>query len=527
MATYPWLEKHHVSRQLVGVYKKGGWLRSVGRGAFVRLGEEVRWTSAMYALQEQLHLPIHAGGKTALELKGYAHFLPLGKRPRVFLFGARPAKLPSWFRQHDWGVDIEYLMTNLFPEKMTSGLTGHDLDSYSISVSTPERAIMEVLSLVPQRQTFDEARLLMEGLTTLRPQLVQELLESCRSIKTKRVFLFLAEECRHRWIKQLEKNNTDLGKGKRSLIPGGRLDPIYNITVPQGAFSDERRQVQAFLNNRRRSPATRLMVPENARQILFGPAQGAYVSVAFKAYGDGKLDRLDELVRKFGIEKRGKRKFKGNLKENWLETVEEGDVDKIRNGANNTKAALVELVVADEQQRRRFEVTHLSAWDDENPDISCCKSGHELNIEVKYIGALPAFAKRVDHQVKSGTSGACWWDDERASFNYFAGRIAEAAHQLQKQKKTFDSRQVWLVFESFGSIRRFFEGVYLKKPGSWPDRWYKDTPEQKEVLAPFEKEIITGSPCEGLKKIPTLVLATMRDWYLEDIVEYKTKDLIR
>ena len=244
VAVYPWLEGRLVSRQLVDAYKKGGWLKSVGRGAFVRFNENVDWKSALYALQEQLHLPVHAGGKTALELKGYAHFLPLGKRPQVFLFGSRPTKLPSWFQQHDWGANVEYLMTNLFPEKMTSGLTSHDLGSYSISVSAPERAIMEVLYLVPQRQSFEEAGLLMEGLTTLRPQLVRELLGRCNSVKVKRLFLFLAEHYRHAWVNKLNLSRVDLGSGKRLVVKNGCFERKYQITIP-ASFREEQEEAGA------------------------------------------------------------------------------------------------------------------------------------------------------------------------------------------------------------------------------------------------------------------------------------------
>ncbi len=37
----------------------------------------------------------------------------------------------------------------------------------------------------------------MEGLTTLRPRLIQSLLEQCRSVKVKRLFTVLAEACNH------------------------------------------------------------------------------------------------------------------------------------------------------------------------------------------------------------------------------------------------------------------------------------------------------------------------------------------
>lgn len=90
------------------MYRRGAWLKRIGQGAFVRFDEEVDWMGGLYALQEQMGLPIHAGGKTALYLKGYAHFLPMGKRPPVYLFGTNETKLPAWFREHDWNVDIHY-----------------------------------------------------------------------------------------------------------------------------------------------------------------------------------------------------------------------------------------------------------------------------------------------------------------------------------------------------------------------------------------------------------------------------------
>jgi hypothetical protein len=242
VAAYIWLKRQNISRQLVNTYKKGGWLKSVGRGAFVRFNEEVDWTSALYALQEQLHLPIHAGGKTALQLKGYAHFLSLGNRSQVFLFGSRTTKLPAWFQQRDWGAGIEYFMTNLFPEKMADELTKHDMGSYSISISIPERAIMEVLYLVPNRQTFEEAGLLMEGLTTLRPKLVSELLERCNSIKVKRLFLFLAEYYRHAWFDKLDLSKVYLGVGKRLVVKDGCFESKYKITIPE-SFRKEQEEV--------------------------------------------------------------------------------------------------------------------------------------------------------------------------------------------------------------------------------------------------------------------------------------------
>ncbi|MCK5547772.1 MAG: type IV toxin-antitoxin system AbiEi family antitoxin domain-containing protein, partial [Thermoplasmata archaeon] len=119
------------------------------------------------------------------------------------------------------------------------GLTKHNLDSYSISISTPERAMMEVLYLVPQKQSFEDAGLLMEGMTTFRPRLVQELLELCNSIKVKRLFMFMATHYRHAWVSKLNLSKVDFGTGKRLIVKGGRLDSRYQITIPESFHEEE------------------------------------------------------------------------------------------------------------------------------------------------------------------------------------------------------------------------------------------------------------------------------------------------
>jgi Transcriptional regulator, AbiEi antitoxin, Type IV TA system/Transcriptional regulator, AbiEi antitoxin N-terminal domain len=233
VAVLPWLEKQGVYQQLVHEYEKTSWVRRVGRGAYVKAGDKVAWTGGLYAIQEQMGLTIHAGGKTALQMHGYAHFLPMGKGTTVSLFGPPDVKLPTWFRQYRLGVKVRYTTTNLFPAEKDQSLTKNEMASYAVTVSTPERAIMEVLYGVPGEESYEEAKLLMEGLTTLRPRVVQALLEQCASVKVKRLFMVVAESCQHAWIKKLDLSRVDFGKGKRMLVRGGRLHSKYSITVPE------------------------------------------------------------------------------------------------------------------------------------------------------------------------------------------------------------------------------------------------------------------------------------------------------
>lgn len=241
VAAHAWLAQQGVYRQLVDKYCTSGWLRSVGRGAFVRDGEAVEWPGALYAVQRQLGHHVHVGGKTALALRGSAHFLsPRGSRgsDRVLLVNESKQPLPAWFLRGDWDAKLQVVRLPLFQPATTEGVESLDAGGFDLSVSSRERAILEVLSFVPHKQSFDEAQLLMEGLTTLRPDLVQTLLERCHSIKTKRLFLYLADAAGHSWMKRLQLCKIDLGSGKRVIVKGGTFDAKYQITVPRQVESE-------------------------------------------------------------------------------------------------------------------------------------------------------------------------------------------------------------------------------------------------------------------------------------------------
>ncbi len=230
----PWLEKKGVYQQLVHEYEKYGWLTRIGQGAFIQAGDRVEWPGGLFAIQDQLKLPIHVGGKTALQLLGYGHFLPLGKGQVVTLFAVPGVKLPQWFKKYDWEVKVHFKTTRLFSDARASlGLTEKGMGTFSIRLSVPERAVMEVLHLVPKNESFEESVLLMEGLTTLRPKLVQQLLEKCNSIKVKRLFMVLAENAKHPWVKKLDLSKINFGTGSRMLVKGGHLHKKYQISIPE------------------------------------------------------------------------------------------------------------------------------------------------------------------------------------------------------------------------------------------------------------------------------------------------------
>ena len=54
-------------------------------------------------------------------------FLPLGKGGTVYLFGPSETKLPAWFTQYQWGLNIRFASTRLFADEASVGLTTRDM----------------------------------------------------------------------------------------------------------------------------------------------------------------------------------------------------------------------------------------------------------------------------------------------------------------------------------------------------------------------------------------------------------------
>ncbi len=234
VAVYPWLKRHGVYRQLADRYVKSGWIERVGRGAFKKTGDEAEWTGGIYTLQTQLGLSVHPAGKTALQLQGKAHYLPANfKQAKVVLFGSRNERLPVWFSDYKWELKIRYVMTGLFGKEDKLGFSKYDAGDFEIKISSPERAILELCYDIPSQENFDELDKIIEALGTLRPGLVQELLENCNSVKSKRLFMYYAERHEHTWLKKIDLAKVDFGKGKRTLCKNGRYDNKYKIVVPE------------------------------------------------------------------------------------------------------------------------------------------------------------------------------------------------------------------------------------------------------------------------------------------------------
>jgi hypothetical protein len=231
-----WLTSHGYADNLLPKYVAGGWLASAGYGVYRRTGAEARWTDAVHALQHLVELPLHVGGLSALDSGGFAHFLRPGPKP-VLLFG--PLRPPRWAADVVPAYPLQWRSDRLFafPEHATARDRALvDLrpegERYTLRFASEERAILELLDEVPTRADIHEADAILAGLTRLRPARLDTLLACCTSIKVKRLFLALAHRHRHPWLKHLDLSKVELGRGKRVLQPGGKLDVRFQITLP-------------------------------------------------------------------------------------------------------------------------------------------------------------------------------------------------------------------------------------------------------------------------------------------------------
>ncbi len=204
----------------------------------MRAGDRVEWTGGLYALQEGHGEQFYAGGRTALELLGFAHYAAAEARD-VFLFGPAKTSLPPWFTSRDWNAQIVFTATSLFVLPPAHEHVSVTVRDYSVRIAPPELAALEMLFHVPQKVGFDEAEQIIAGLGTLRPFVAQKLLEGCGSIKAKRLFLYFARLAGHAWFSNLNVSRVNLGTGNRQIVKGGVLDKEYQITVPRRTENGE------------------------------------------------------------------------------------------------------------------------------------------------------------------------------------------------------------------------------------------------------------------------------------------------
>ena len=231
-----WLEENAISRQLRYEYVCSKWLYSLGKSTYIINPNHYTWQGLVVGIQHFMKLPYHIGGLKALELQGFAHYLPIGTENSITLYGKN--NFPAWLKNIEVAQSI---ILHKKPNFNDFGLKNivSTIKAYDLIVSSPERAIFELLYLTQKDGiSFEFVAEIFEGLTSLRPNIINQLLEQCDSKKVLRLFCFFMDFYNHQWRNFVKIDNLNIGTGKIQIVKGGTMDKKYLITVPKN-FIDE------------------------------------------------------------------------------------------------------------------------------------------------------------------------------------------------------------------------------------------------------------------------------------------------
>lgn len=247
----PWLTSHGVAYETFRDYVKRGWLDRVHRGVFRRPAPNsssenaLDWKTCLLSMQHIMGYKLHVGGTTALGLQGHSHYLRLGSNSPVWVYGD---DIPNWLVKLPLNASLQTRTGSLFSDP-DLGLSSQDDKphnapsaslpwDWTLTMATPERAILEALDELPDHESFHNLDMVFEGLTSLRPRRMAELLKSCKKIKVTRLFFVFADRHDHAWRKRLNAQEFNLGTGDRALVKGGKIHPRYRIMVPEEFTKD-------------------------------------------------------------------------------------------------------------------------------------------------------------------------------------------------------------------------------------------------------------------------------------------------
>lgn len=238
-----WLTAHGVAKSSAHDYDREGWLERVARGVYRRPypradTQDIRdWKVPVLSTQWIMGYDFHVGGMTALTLAGHDHYLALGRSSNVYLYG----NVPNWLPKLQVDARFQIRRRHLFgPEPigiddLTFDPTAQNAPSpwnWPLRRSSPERALLEALNELPEQDSFHKIDMIFQGLATLRPGRLNKLLQTCKSVKVKRLFFLFADRHEHRWLAHIDRAEIDLGKGPRSLVEDGRYAAAYQLMVP-------------------------------------------------------------------------------------------------------------------------------------------------------------------------------------------------------------------------------------------------------------------------------------------------------
>lgn len=217
-----------ISPQLAALYVKNTLLVRLAHGVYCLPSDEIALTEAVNFLKKE-NPSIHLASQSALAMAGITQNIAFSNR-RAILWGDALHRPPEWMKKR---FEIRYSSAEIF------SFSDQELDKRTRPVceglpcSIVERATLELLYETGTYQSFELTNNLFDLLPRLRLNVMVKLLQSCKSLKVKRLFAYFAG--RSRLIENVEaffnENNISLGQGKRWQVTVGRKK---RTTIGQG-----------------------------------------------------------------------------------------------------------------------------------------------------------------------------------------------------------------------------------------------------------------------------------------------------
>ena len=202
-----------ISPALANYYVRSGWIIRLGRGAFAFPNVTLDKYLSIKVLSKD-RSKIHVGGKTALAWHGFRHNIPA--RERIVLWGSERGRLPDWFTKQFLS---RYVSKKIFDSSLPADFGLHPIPERPDGplVSTPERALLELLGEIGQAEEVEESRNVFEMLFSLRAVELSTLLQHCTSVKVTRLCVKWAAELGLPWADAARAAaHGRLGKGRWS-----------------------------------------------------------------------------------------------------------------------------------------------------------------------------------------------------------------------------------------------------------------------------------------------------------------------
>ena len=243
-----WLAANGMGASVVRNYVARGWLERLAWGVYRRplpsgtaMQGVVPWKTALLSLQWVMKYDVHMGGLSTLDLLEGA----CRQQPVIHIYG----EPPSWLMRLRTSKPFTVHPRVMFGCEDTGIERTLEVDSQSdlkialwnwgVRVSSRERALLEILVNLCTDADFDHVDETFMRTHPLRAHLLMEVLAACRSMTARRLFFVFADRHSHGYLKRIDRNAIDLGRGLRTSARGGEVHPKYNVHVPKRYVPDQ------------------------------------------------------------------------------------------------------------------------------------------------------------------------------------------------------------------------------------------------------------------------------------------------